>query len=35
MAREGRALGELLEGLEKAPQALINVRLTPDTDARA
>ncbi|SHL27341.1 phosphoglucosamine mutase [Halomonas caseinilytica] len=35
MAREGRALGELLEGLEKAPQALINVRLTPGTDARA
>ncbi|OBX38293.1 phosphoglucosamine mutase [Halomonas elongata] len=35
MAREGRALSELMVGLEKAPQALINVRLTPGTDARS
>ncbi|MFD2191920.1 phosphoglucosamine mutase [Pistricoccus aurantiacus] len=30
-----RSLAELLEGLEKAPQALINVRLTAGTDKKA
>ncbi|MFG6176102.1 phosphoglucosamine mutase [Halomonas sp. THAF12] len=35
MVREGRALGQLLDGLEKAPQSLVNVRLTPNADARA
>ncbi|WP_016853981.1 phosphoglucosamine mutase [Halomonas smyrnensis] len=35
MVREGKPLGQLLDGLEKAPQALVNVRLTPGTDARA
>ncbi|MBB3191797.1 phosphoglucosamine mutase [Halomonas cerina] len=34
MVREGRSLGELLAGLEKAPQVLVNVRLTPGSDAR-
>ncbi|APX91677.1 phosphoglucosamine mutase [Halomonas sp. 1513] len=35
MVREGVPLARLLAGLEKAPQALINVRLTPGTDAKA
>ncbi|MCK2185535.1 phosphoglucosamine mutase [Halomonas getboli] len=35
MVREGKPLGRLLDGLEKAPQALVNVRLTPGSDARA
>jgi phosphoglucosamine mutase len=35
MMREGKPLGRLLAGLEKAPQVLVNVRLTPGTDARA
>nr|WP_298250632.1 phosphoglucosamine mutase [uncultured Halomonas sp.] len=35
MVREGKSLQSLLAGLEKAPQALVNVRLTPGSDARA
>ena len=35
MVREGESLGHLLAGLEKAPQALVNVRLTPGSDAKA
>ncbi len=35
MVREGKSLQRLLDGLEKAPQALVNVRLTPGSDARA
>ncbi|HSH57192.1 MAG TPA: phosphoglucosamine mutase, partial [Halomonas sp.] len=35
MMREGKSLQSLLAGLEKAPQALVNVRLTPGCDARA
>ena len=35
MAREECSLSELLAGLEKAPQALINVRLTPGCDNKA
>ncbi|MBB3232932.1 phosphoglucosamine mutase [Halomonas stenophila] len=35
MVREGRPLGELLVGLEKAPQMLVNVRLSPGADARS
>ncbi|SDM46527.1 phosphoglucosamine mutase [Franzmannia pantelleriensis] len=35
MVREGVPLARLLSGLEKAPQALINVRLTAGTDAKA
>lgn len=34
MVREKRSLSELLAGLEKAPQTLVNVRLTPGVDAR-
>ncbi|QTF92594.1 phosphoglucosamine mutase [Halomonas sp. BM-2019] len=35
MVREGKPLQRLLDGMEKAPQALVNVRLTPGSDARA
>lgn len=35
MVREGVPLARLLTGLEKAPQALINVRLTQGTNAKA
>ncbi|XKE45789.1 phosphoglucosamine mutase [Halomonas organivorans] len=35
MVREGTSLGKLLAGLEKAPQMLVNVRLTPGADAKA
>ncbi|MDN2656208.1 phosphoglucosamine mutase [Cobetia sp. 14N.309.X.WAT.E.A4] len=35
MAREECSLSELLVGFEKAPQALINVRLTPGCDNQA
>ncbi|PAU77602.1 phosphoglucosamine mutase [Halomonas salipaludis] len=35
MVREGVPLASLLTGLEKAPQALINVRLTQGTNAKA
>ncbi|MDY7116283.1 phosphoglucosamine mutase [Halomonas sp. SSL-5] len=35
MVREQQSLSRLLAGLEKAPQALVNVRLTPGSDARA
>ncbi|MEQ6918047.1 phosphoglucosamine mutase [Halomonas aquatica] len=35
MIREQKSLGRLLAGLEKAPQALVNVRLTPGSDAKA
>ncbi|GED23111.1 phosphoglucosamine mutase [Halomonas halmophila] len=35
MAREGKPLGQLLSGLEKAPQALVNVRLPAGADAKA
>ncbi|MDR5903681.1 phosphoglucosamine mutase [Franzmannia qiaohouensis] len=35
MIREGVPLARLLTGLEKAPQALINVRLTQGTNAKA
>ncbi|MGM0988186.1 MAG: phosphoglucosamine mutase [Pseudomonadota bacterium] len=35
MVREQQPLGRLLAGLQKAPQALVNVRLTPGSDARA
>jgi phosphoglucosamine mutase len=34
MVREEKPLKRLLAGLEKAPQVLINVRLTPGADAR-
>ncbi|MDR5866340.1 phosphoglucosamine mutase [Halomonas koreensis] len=34
MVREDTSLGRLLAGLEKAPQSLVNVRLTPGADAR-
>lgn len=33
MVRENLPLSELLNGLEKAPQTLVNVRLTPGTNA--
>lgn len=35
MVREGLPLSKLLNGLEKAPQTLVNVRLTQGTDAKA
>ncbi|MCW4153582.1 phosphoglucosamine mutase [Halomonas sp. 18H] len=35
MAREDKTLGQLLCGLEKAPQALVNVRLPAGADAKA
>ncbi len=35
MVREEKSLQRLLAGLEKAPQALVNVRLTPGSDAKA
>ncbi|MBB3185515.1 phosphoglucosamine mutase [Halomonas fontilapidosi] len=35
MVREQQSLGRLLSGLQKAPQALVNVRLTPGSDAKA
>lgn len=35
MVREEKSLARLLNGLEKAPQVLVNVRLTPGSDARA
>ncbi|MCL7941299.1 phosphoglucosamine mutase [Halomonas sp. ATCH28] len=35
MVREQQSLGSLLAGLQKAPQALVNVRLTPGSDAKA
>ncbi|TFH85708.1 phosphoglucosamine mutase [Billgrantia azerbaijanica] len=35
MVNEGKPLAQLLAGLEKVPQALVNVRLTPGADARA
>lgn len=35
MVREGVPLARLLNGFEKAPQALVNVRLTPTTDRQA
>ncbi|MEO1854324.1 phosphoglucosamine mutase [Chromohalobacter sp.] len=35
MVREGASLAALLKGFEKAPQALVNVRLTPETDKEA
>ncbi|WP_355661883.1 phosphoglucosamine mutase [Halomonas salifodinae] len=35
MVREGQPLARLLAGLEKVPQALVNVRLTPGSDAKA
>ncbi|MFY0992218.1 phosphoglucosamine mutase [Halomonas sp. C05BenzN] len=35
MVREGQPLTRLLAGLEKAPQVLVNVRLTAGTDAKA
>jgi phosphoglucosamine mutase len=35
MVREGASLAALLQGFEKAPQALVNVRLTPETDKEA
>lgn len=35
MIRENQPLASLLEGFERAPQALINVRLTPGTDKQA
>ncbi len=35
MVREGKPLQRLLAGMEKAPQALVNVRLTPGSDAKA
>lgn len=34
MIREGRPLQALLSGLEKVPQVLVNVRLTPGSDAQ-
>jgi phosphoglucosamine mutase len=35
MVNEGQSLARLLAGLEKVPQALVNVRLTPGSDAKA
>ncbi|GHC34731.1 phosphoglucosamine mutase [Aidingimonas halophila] len=35
MVREDVPLAQLLEGFEKAPQALVNVRLSPQTDRAA
>lgn len=35
MVREATPLSRLLSGLEKAPQVLVNVRLTPGSDAKA
>lgn len=35
MVSEGRPLNAMLSGLEKMPQALVNVRLTPGSDAKA
>ncbi len=35
MVSEGRPLQALLAGLEKVPQVLVNVRLTPGSDAKA
>ncbi|TDO15386.1 MULTISPECIES: phosphoglucosamine mutase [Halomonas] len=35
MVREQQSLGRLLSGLQKTPQALVNVRLTPGSDAKA
>ena len=35
MVNEGKSLQALLAGLEKVPQALVNVRLTPGSDAKA
>ncbi|PMR67739.1 phosphoglucosamine mutase [Halomonas heilongjiangensis] len=35
MVREGQPLSRLLNGLEKAPQVLVNVRLTAGADAKA
>ncbi|MGM0702044.1 MAG: phosphoglucosamine mutase [Pseudomonadota bacterium] len=35
MVNEAKPLAGLLAGLEKVPQALVNVRLTPGTDAQA
>ncbi|MBZ9558282.1 MULTISPECIES: phosphoglucosamine mutase [Modicisalibacter] len=35
MVGQGRSLASLLDGFEKAPQALVNVRLTPQTDKPA
>jgi phosphoglucosamine mutase len=35
MVSEGKPLHALLSGLEKVPQALVNVRLTPGRDAKA
>ncbi|MBB3330845.1 phosphoglucosamine mutase [Halomonas campaniensis] len=35
MVREEKPLQRLLAGMEKAPQSLVNVRLTPGSDARA
>ncbi|MCE8022291.1 phosphoglucosamine mutase [Halomonas sp. MCCC 1A11036] len=35
MVNEGKPLQALLAGLEKVPQALVNVRLTPGSDAKA
>ncbi len=34
MVSEGRSLKSLLSGLEKVPQVLVNVRLTPGSDAK-
>ncbi|MCG6659536.1 phosphoglucosamine mutase [Halomonas campisalis] len=34
MVSEGRSLSRLLDGFEKVPQALVNVRLTPGSDAK-
>lgn len=35
MVREGQPLARLLAGLEKVPQALVNVRLAPGSDAKS
>ncbi|WP_431024989.1 phosphoglucosamine mutase [Halomonas sp. H5] len=35
MVREGQSLARLLAGLEKVPQALVNVRLAPGSDAKS
>ncbi len=35
MVREGQSLARLLADLEKVPQALVNVRLTPGSDAKS
>ncbi|GKW49653.1 phosphoglucosamine mutase [Halomonas sp. NCCP-2165] len=35
MVREGQSLARLLAGLEKVPQALVNVRLSPGSDAKS